>query len=71
MPSTALFTQWKNASNKNEHYCLGKTMNKIHRLYVDGEKLNIIVYLLYASFINSRKGKTNPWRWQLEQWFGS
>ena len=45
----------ENTSNKNEHYCLGKTMDKIHRLYV--EKLNIIVYLLYASFISSRKGK--------------
>lgn len=57
----------ENASNKNEHYCLGKIMDKIHRLYVEEEKLNIIVYLLYASFISSRKGKTNPRRWQLEQ----
>lgn len=61
----------ENASNKNEHYFLGKTMDKTHRLYVEGEKLNIIVCLLYASFISSKKGKTNLWRWQLEQWFGS
>lgn len=41
----------ENASNKNEHYCLGKTMDKIHELCVEEEKLNIIVYMYYMTHL--------------------
>lgn len=41
----------ENASNKNEHYCLGKTMDKIRELCVEEEKLNIIVYMYYMTHL--------------------